>query len=277
MWRYHERHINSNVSKFIIHTSTHTSTHIAMQHTCPIVIRKALHFSIALWGYLCNKTSHTITMTLSFWVLLSPWCFIPWLPISKFEAILLATSVSRQNTQWRVVQVSLVFPCFPQDVLKLWHIKSSPKAGSSTFASKSTMASLKVLIFSDSGGTWLEGNPCHAALKSSAPNKPLKNILSSRHCFGTVVGRGAPQEWCSQTPFLWAEKMVFVSPAGEGCCWSLKAPNAQKAGWKFEVYLLHLITPKQQSTQQSPSGTWSLWFNLQTCGSFFFTGLRRKH
>ena len=109
-----ERHINSNVSKFIIHTSTHTSTHIAMQHTCPIVIRKALHFSTALWGYLCNKTSHTITMTLSFWVLLSPWCFIPWLPISKFEAILLATSVSHQNTQWRVVQVSLVFPCFPK-------------------------------------------------------------------------------------------------------------------------------------------------------------------
>ena len=134
------------------------------------------------------------------------------------------------------------FPMFPQDVLKLWHIKFSPKAGSSTFASKSTMASLKVLIFSDSGGTWLEGNPCHAALKSSAPNKPLKDILSSRHsyywyilihCFGTVVGLGAPQEWkCSQTQFLWAEKMVFVSPAG----WSLKAPLHHH--WRLRLQML---------------------------------------
>lgn len=186
------------------------------------------------------------------------------------------------------------FPMFPQDVLKLWHIKFSPKAGSSTFASKSTMASLKVLIFSDSGGTWLEGNPCHAALKSSAPNKPLKDILSSRHssswyilihCFGTVVGLGAPQEWkCSQFPqFLWAEKMVFVSPAGEGCCWSLKAPmhhhwslkapNAQKAGWKFEVYLLHLITPKQQSTTIT---LWHLKSLVQLANLWFFYRAKKE-
>ena len=101
-----EQIYNSHINSYI--NSYSDATHVSNSYS------KALHFSTALWGYLCNKTSHTITMTLSFWVLLSPWCFIPWLPISKFEAILLATSVSHQNTQWRVVQVSLVFPCFPK-------------------------------------------------------------------------------------------------------------------------------------------------------------------
>ena len=278
-----EQIYNSHINSYI--NSYSDATHVSNSYS------KALHFSTALWGYLCNKTSHTITMTLSFWVLLSPWCFIPWLPISKFEAILLATSVSHQNTQWRVVQVSLVFPCFPK---MFWSFDTSSSPRKPGPQHSQVRAPWPLWRYWSSQTQVAPGwKETHAMLRW---NQALQTNLSKTschlgtllldtswyiliHCFSTVVG-GAPQEWkCSQTQFLWAEKMVFVSPAGEGCCWSLKAPmhhhwslkapNAQKAGWKFEVYLLHLITPKQQqSTEQSPSGTWSLWFNLQTCDFF---------
>ena len=87
----------------------------------------------------------------------------------------------------------------------------------------------------------MEGNPCCVEIKHS--KQPFQSIryLGTRkhfffHCFGTVVGLGAPQEWkCSETQFLWAEEMVFVSP-GEVCIHHLlvtEAPNAQKSWLKI--------------------------------------------
>lgn len=295
MWRYYEWHINSNVSKFIIHTSTHTSTHIAMQHTCPIVIRKALHFSTALWGYLCNKTSHTITMTLSFWVLLSPWCFIHWLPISKFEAILLATSVSHQNTQWRVVQVSLVFPCFPK-MFWSFDTSSSPRKpgpqhsqvrapwplwrywSSQTQVAPGWKETHAMLRWNQALQTNLSKTSCHLGtllLDTSWYTVSVLLLVLVRLRNGSALSFRSffgPKKWS----LFHLQVKVAVDHSRHQCITidhsrlqMLKKP-AENLRCTYCIWL-----PQSNNQQQSPSGTWSLWFNLQTCD--FFTGQRRKH
>ena len=286
-----EQIYNSHINSYI--NSYSDATHVSNSYS------KALHFSTALWGYLCNKTSHTITMTLSFWVLLSPWCFIPWLPISKFEAILLATSVSHQNTQWRVVQVSLVFPCFPK-MFWSFDTSSSPRKpgpqhsqvrapwplwrywSSQTQVAPGWKETHAMLRWNQALQTNLSKTSCRLGtliLDTSWYTVSVLLLILVRLRNGSALRRSffGPKKWSlfhlqvKDTLSVLSLKAPMQSPLKTG-----SAPNAQKAGWKFEVYLLYLITPKQQSTQQSPSGTWSLWFNLQTC-DFFLTGQRRKH